>query len=80
VLLGRKSSGSDLEIRDYGRGDPLCWARNVYPQKLALTSPTIGGHSVGILHSRTQTREFSFQFFEHVDLKLRVCIDVYLAP
>jgi hypothetical protein len=23
-LLGRKSSGSDLENREYGRKDPLC--------------------------------------------------------
>jgi hypothetical protein len=24
-LLGRKSSGSGLENREYGRGDLLCW-------------------------------------------------------
>jgi hypothetical protein len=24
-LLGRNSSGSGLEIREYGRGDPLRW-------------------------------------------------------
>jgi hypothetical protein len=30
----------------------------LYPQKLALTSPTSGGLSVGIVHSRTQTTEF----------------------
>jgi hypothetical protein len=29
------------------------------PQKLALTSPTSGGRSVGIVHSLTQTMEFS---------------------
>jgi hypothetical protein len=28
------------------------------PQKLALTSPTSGGRSVGIVRSRTQTTEF----------------------
>jgi hypothetical protein len=34
-LVGRKSSGSDLEIREYGRRDPLCWPRdNPYPQKV----------------------------------------------
>jgi hypothetical protein len=27
-LLGRKSSGSGLENREYGRRDPLCWPRN----------------------------------------------------
>jgi hypothetical protein len=43
-LLGRKSSGSGLENREYGLGDPLRWPRDtLYPQKLALTSPTSGG-------------------------------------
>jgi hypothetical protein len=30
----------------------------LYPQLLELTSPTIGGHSVGILHSWTKAMEF----------------------
>jgi hypothetical protein len=43
-LLGRKSSGSGLEIREYGRRDPSRWPRGtLYPQTLALTSPTIKG-------------------------------------
>jgi hypothetical protein len=42
-LLGRKSSGSVLEIREYGRRDPSRWPRcTLYPQTLALTSPTSG--------------------------------------
>jgi hypothetical protein len=46
-LLGRNSSGSGLENREYGRGDPLHWPRDtLYLQKLALTSPTSGGRSV----------------------------------
>ena len=32
----------------------------LYLQKLALTSPTGGSHSVGILHSRTKATEFFF--------------------
>jgi hypothetical protein len=32
----------------------------LYPQKLAITSPTSGGRSVGIVRSWTQTMEFSF--------------------
>jgi hypothetical protein len=37
------------------RGDPLRWPRDtLYPQKLALTSPTSGGHSVGIVCLRTK--------------------------
>jgi hypothetical protein len=53
----RKSSRSGLENRKYYRRDPsphgtLC------PQKLALTSPTSGCRSVGIVSSRTQATEF----------------------
>ena len=32
----------------------------LYPQKLALTSPTGGGRSVGIVRVRNKTTEFSF--------------------
>ena len=32
----------------------------LYPQKLALTLPTGGGRSVGIVRSRTKATEFSF--------------------
>jgi hypothetical protein len=42
-----------LENRDYGhRGSDH--ATPLYPQKLALTSPTSGGRSVGIVGSRTK--------------------------
>jgi len=34
--------------------------RPLYPQKLALTSPTGGGRSVGTVRSRTKATEFSF--------------------
>jgi hypothetical protein len=34
----------------------------LYPQKLALTSPTGGGRSVGIVRSRTKATEFSLVF------------------
>jgi hypothetical protein len=62
-LLERKNSGSGLEDREYGRGDPLRWSCDtLYPQKLALTSPTSGGRSVGIVSSRTKATEFSFFF------------------
>jgi len=33
---------------------------SLYPQKLALTSPTGGGRSVGTVRSRTKATEFSF--------------------
>jgi hypothetical protein len=49
-LLGRKSSGSGLENRDYEHRDSSCWPRGTfYPQRLALTSLTSGGRSVGIV-------------------------------
>jgi hypothetical protein len=42
-LLGRNSSGSGLERRDYGRGNPSRGPRGTfYPQKLALISTTRG--------------------------------------
>jgi hypothetical protein len=56
--LERKSNGSGIENRDYGRRDPS--RGTLYPQKLALTSPTIGGCSVGIVCLLTQAAEFSF--------------------
>jgi hypothetical protein len=63
-LLRRNISGSGLENREYGRGDPLCWPRDtLYEQKLALTSLTSGGRLVGIVLSRTETTEFSFSFY-----------------
>jgi hypothetical protein len=47
-LLGRKSSDSGLESREWGRWDPSRWPRGtLYQQKLLLTSPTNGGLSDG---------------------------------
>jgi hypothetical protein len=33
------------------------WPRDIYPQKLALTSRTSGGRSVGIVRSQTKAAE-----------------------
>jgi hypothetical protein len=58
ALRGRNSSGSGLENREYGRGDLLNWPRGtLYPQMSALTSPTCGGPSVGIVRLRTKATE-----------------------
>jgi hypothetical protein len=60
-LLGRKSSASGLESRQYVRRDPSRWPRGTpYPQTLALTSPTNDVRSVGIVCSWTQTTEFLY--------------------
>jgi hypothetical protein len=41
--------------------DSLPWTRNaLYPQRLALTSPTSGRCSVGIVRLWTKATEFSF--------------------
>jgi hypothetical protein len=54
--------------QEYGRRDQSRWPRGIlYPQKLAITSPTSGGRSVGIVNSRTQTMEFVC-FYKKVDL------------
>jgi hypothetical protein len=46
-LLESKSNGSGLESREYGRRDPSIWpCGTLYQQKLALTLPTSGGHSL----------------------------------
>jgi hypothetical protein len=56
---------SVLEIREYGRRDPSRWPRGtLHPQKLALTSPTSCGRSVGIVSLRTKATEFSLVFHQ----------------
>jgi hypothetical protein len=58
-LLGRNNSGSGLENREYCRRNHFSRPRDtLYPQKLALISPTSGGSSVGIVLLRTKATEF----------------------
>jgi hypothetical protein len=52
----KKTENTAVGIRHADHAAPF------YPQKLAITSPTSGGRSVGIVRSRTQTMEFSFSF------------------
>jgi hypothetical protein len=61
--LGHKPEGCGIASRWGGffsnvpnpSGNSLRWPRNtLYPQKLALTSPTSGGRSVVIVHLRTK--------------------------
>jgi hypothetical protein len=57
-LLDRKSNGSGQETENTVVG--IRWPHDtLYQQKLALTSHTSGGRSVGIVRSRTQAMEFS---------------------
>jgi hypothetical protein len=66
-LLGRKSSGSGLDSREYGRGDPLRCPRDIlYPQTLVLTSVKNCGRSVGIARSWIKTTEFLVLFIVYI--------------
>jgi hypothetical protein len=59
--LNEKVAASVLKTEINGRGNSLRWPRNtLYPQRSALTSPTSGGRSVGIVRLWTKATEFSF--------------------
>jgi hypothetical protein len=51
-------------IRHADRVAPL------FPQKLALTSPTSGGRSVGIVRSRTQATELVIETLKYPELSV----------
>jgi hypothetical protein len=72
-LLERKSSGSGLENRDYGhRGSAtLSIQHPSVGKKLALTWPTSGGRSVGIVHSRTKATELKVTSSELLKTAMR---------
>jgi hypothetical protein len=60
-LLGRKSIGSGLEAENTTAG--ICLADNAthsIRKTLALTSPTSGGRSVGIVRSFIEATKFSY--------------------
>jgi hypothetical protein len=71
-LVGRKSGGSGLKNREHGLRIPSRSPHGtLYPQNLALTSPTSRGRSVRIVHSRTPASELSYPFsfsclFDHL--------------
>jgi hypothetical protein len=72
-LHGRKSGGSGLENRDYGCRESAALTSFI-PQKLALTPPTSGGRSFGIVRSRTQATEFFCSVFCFLLEFRRVCL------
>jgi hypothetical protein len=67
-LLERKRSGSGLENENTAVGISQLTTWHSLSANLALTSPTSGGRSVGIVRSRTQTMEFFFFFSSHLIL------------
>ena len=58
--MNKKSSGSRSSKQRVTAVGIRCadHVTRLYPQKLALTSPTGGGRSVGIVRSRTKATEF----------------------
>jgi hypothetical protein len=62
-LLERKVAAPVYKTEINGRGDSLRWPRDtIYPLKLALTSPTSGGRSVGIVRWWTKAPEFLYVY------------------
>jgi hypothetical protein len=62
-LLGRKSSGSGLEKREYGRrGSAALTMRHPLYAKVGITTPTSGGRSVGVVRVRTQATKISLLY------------------
>ena len=59
--MNEKSSGSRYRKQRLSAVGTRCadHVTPLYPQKLALTSPTGGGRSVGIVRVRTKAKEFS---------------------
>jgi hypothetical protein len=63
AIIEKGRSGSGLENREYDGRDLSRWPRGIlHLKKMALTSPTSGGRSVGRVRLRTQATEFSLVF------------------
>jgi hypothetical protein len=61
-LLERTVAATVYKTEIKSRGDSLRWPHNLYPLKLALTSPISGGRSFGIVRWRTKHWNFLYQY------------------
>jgi hypothetical protein len=60
----------------------ICCANHatpLYPQELAVTSPTSGGCSVSIVRMRTKATEFSFSLMQEYNREVGNCGRVYTS-
>jgi hypothetical protein len=67
---------SEEQNREYGRMGSPRWPRDtLYPQTLALTSPTSGGRSIGIVRSRIKPTELELVrvLFRFIWLRMGIC-------
>jgi hypothetical protein len=82
----KKSSGLGLENQDYGRrGSASLTTRHpCIRKKLALTSPTSGGSSVGIVRLRTKATELLLLYIIYDQLSQVLCgvdtVDIDSSP